>query len=103
MTTKTEVKHTPIPWTTMRSKTLIHIETANLGDGTPCGMPVCSIPLSRPYDADFIVQAVNSHEELLTACRLALRAINLAYNSNDSSVKLERELLESAIARAGGK
>jgi hypothetical protein len=51
---------TAFPWDIQEGKTLLHIETANMGDGKPCGMPVCSIPKSRLRDAEFIVAACNA-------------------------------------------
>jgi len=63
---------TPRPWGVMYGKTLMHIETANLGDGTPCGMPVCSIPKKREADADLICRAVNllaAHEAVAEAAK----------------------------------
>lgn len=73
MNMKTEAKHTPTPWSYVEGKTkLLHIETANLGDGTPCGMPVCSIPKARQADADLIVQAVNAHDALVGLLREVL-------------------------------
>ena len=45
------------PWGEIDGKTLIHVETANIGDGKPCGMPVCSIPKKRSNDAAHIAHA----------------------------------------------
>ena len=50
-------KATAGPWAEIYGRTLIHVETANLGDGKPCGMPVCSIPKKRDTDAAHIAHA----------------------------------------------
>lgn len=94
--------HTPGPWTVMEGKTLLHVETANLNDGKPCGMPVCSIPKKRYEDARLIAAA----PELLQ--RLDLMATSFHHNGNhggyfkdcDSQVCEENR---EAIARAEGK
>lgn len=60
----TEAKHTPGPWDIMEGRTLLHIETANKGDGSPCGTPICSLPKKAHSNASLI----SSAPDLLEAC-----------------------------------
>lgn len=43
--------------------------TSNLGDGSPCGIHICSIPLNKKANATFIVRACNAHDALVDACK----------------------------------
>lgn len=53
----TRAIHTPGPWDIMEGKTLLHIETANTGDGKPCGVPICSVPKKCVGNAALIAAA----------------------------------------------
>jgi len=60
------------PWDVMEGKTLLHIETATMNDGKPCGMPVCSIPKKRRADA----RAISAVPDLISAIRIAGTAVS---------------------------
>lgn len=68
-----EIKHTPLPWTYMKGKTLIHIESSI--DAKESGLPVCSIPKIREKDATFIARACNSHYDLIAALEDARKTL----------------------------
>lgn len=87
--------HTPGPWTVMEGKTLLHVETANLNDGKPCGMPVCSIPKKRYEDARLIAAA----PELLDL----LKGIRGALELHDLSESGTIVAIEKVIAKVEGK
>lgn len=89
-----KTQHTPIPWDVMEGKTLFHIETANKGDGSPCGMHIASVGKSRSgrADAAFIVKCVNSQEELLWAAKLALNMVQTDIANNPSAHSKRPEL-----------
>jgi hypothetical protein len=69
--------HTPTPWDAMEGKTLIHIETANKDDGSPCGEHIASLPKVRKEDAAFIVKCVNSHERNVMFLKRALQLMEM--------------------------
>ncbi len=105
MKTKTLLETaTARPWDVMEGKTLLHIETANLGDGKPCGMPVCSIPKKRMEDAQLIVQAVNEYEALCAvaeACKFLLgqvEGIKPKSGVHVSSLKADIEIAKSSLS-----
>lgn len=101
-----EPKHTPgnptkLPWTIIEGRTLLHIETANQGDGSPCGMPVCSLPKSRRKDAEYIVRACNALPVLVEALEKAkTELICHQRNGVRSSVDDTLELVRAALAKA---
>lgn len=45
---------TPGEWDVQEGRTLLHIETANRGGGSPCGEAVCSVPKSKRANASAI-------------------------------------------------
>lgn len=99
-----KVRFTPGPWSYIVSKTLIHIETANLGEGTPCGMPVCSIPKSREADARLIAAA----PELLEALKEVLDCVGALSNPSEMINVLglthkESDHIFNVIAKAEGR
>ena len=66
MQTKDKTSYTPGPWDMIVSRSLIHIETANTGDGSPCGVHVCSVPKSAEANARLIAAAPDLLEALAT-------------------------------------
>ena len=72
-----QTKHTPLPWKiafvrpTPGSRLVHdwHIEDA-------AGKLVCWVPEVGPANAEFIVRACNSHEQLLEACKNLLTALD---------------------------
>jgi hypothetical protein len=77
-------KHTPVPWDYIISRSLIHVETANKGDGSPCGRAICSIPKSDEANARLIAAA----PELLALVRWSrgdsVRALSRETHGNPS-------------------
>lgn len=53
----------------------------------------------RPYDVEFFLRAVNSHEELLAAAEDAVHSIE---SGDGAWIKGSLELLRAAIAKARG-
>jgi hypothetical protein len=100
------------PWTYIVGRTLIHIETANLGDGTPCGTPICSLPKSKEALAALIAAA----PDLLAFAQRALR-IFLAWqhdanpdgdlqpgeSADFDAATLNVEAARAALAKAEGR
>lgn len=84
-------KHTAIPWEAVRDTTMASPDRfAIYADHAPSGykMPAeCNGPAAEA-NASFIVQACNHHEELVKACKLALK-------------RLERLGAEDDVATAG--
>ena len=101
-------QHTPLPWRFATKEEQMgyigcHIMGAN-------GRPVASTvdPLSLPGDlledkanALLILQAVNTHEELLAACKLALR-FSMGDHLSQQEVATYTDQLAEAIAKARG-
>jgi hypothetical protein len=72
--------HTPLPWTYLKRKTLIHVESSM--DANPAGEHVCSLSLLREPDAELIVYSVNQLPALRSAAEKALAAWD-ALNADD--------------------
>lgn len=92
--------HTKGPWTYIVSRSLIHIETPNLGDGSPCGEHIASVPKSREANAHLIAAA----PELLEALKLCLQRLEWARMDVpffDPQTSIDAAL--SAIAKAEGR
>ena len=64
---------------------------------TGATLPLCEIPWNEEF-AEFIVQACNSHEELVEALRIAIAA--LQNNDIDESMAGEFEILTDTLANA---
>lgn len=101
---KNEMKHTQTPWE-VRKASAGH--SAITGEHyfdyilEPLNVMVERTTGEESKDAAFIVRAVNSHEELLEACRESL--ILFKHLGKLPADFLAVELLEKAIAKAEGK
>ncbi len=98
-------KHTPGPWRWEKGQP--HITAHWYGDKYVKVATVVEpewhedrgmADLEAGANAQFIVRAVNNHEELLEACKAALRAFGKAYGGQD--VSRAKGLLEEAIKAA---
>lgn len=87
---------TPLPWQTMEGKTLIHVETTNLGDDTPCGMPVCSIPKKRKHDAAYLTHCANHFQQVVEALDVLTRLSACMCKTGKCSVCTAVKTLKSA-------
>lgn len=105
----TEPKHTPTPW---RHNALIIwgpndeivADVQHLGETLKFKNPnVC------PANAEFIVRAVNAHEELLDACKVMLGHYCVTGNDafdraeKDPIIHARAERMRAAIAKAEGR
>jgi hypothetical protein len=95
METKTEVKHTPTPWKLWNGK-IYNAEKFDDLDGGDAAAYAGSV--RSDLDGEFIVRAVNVHDELVAAAR----NVSLAYNGADMSLREAVEALEAALAKAEG-
>jgi hypothetical protein len=89
-------KHTPTPWNGSNDIWSIN-STQRVAQAF--GLDV----IERKANADFIVRAVNSHEELLAACKASLQyyaPLTVMDDSNDTVHSLTIAQLENAIANA---
>ena len=105
MTTKTEAKHTPLPWEAGAFGTIMgHKE----GNGIPQDFIAQVQPLNG-YDSfvhsekakanrDIILRAVNCHEELLKALRLIV-----GYSGHGKTVEERLTIAKAAILKVEGK
>ena len=95
--------HTPTPWQVTpdgRARVrLVHVETS-LDNPHGAGLPICSIPTARQYDAAFIVRACNAHDELVEVARAFI-----SFLDDDSQSDRRRiacyEAAKAALAKAG--
>lgn len=85
---------TPGPWDVQEGKTLLHIETANNGDGSPAGQPVCSIPKKCASDA----QAIAATHQTLEALAAVVSAAG-----NHGSLYIACDKARAALLAAGAK
>lgn len=107
--TTTEVKHTPLPWS--------YHPICDAGTRIIAGKqgpPVAYMPDPGDYgvgyipehaaNADLIVHAVNSHADLLAACKALVAAFeNVDFHyPDDSWLGSEYEAAKAAIAKAEG-
>lgn len=98
--------HTPTPWNTTEPQPGVKIaimaqDGQHVADVIDQGLGVDTANMKA--NADFIVRAVNSHEDLLAACKQAMGAFvnHLDYDCNESSVERESyRALRAAIAKA---
>jgi hypothetical protein len=114
MKTETKVEHTPTPWyrediVSEGGPTLRKIEIGTVHH------TVAVLSFLRDHDAEevkanaeFIVRAVNAHDELVAALKLAERLLSAnvpeylrpTWNANADR---HRELIRAALAKAEGK
>lgn len=93
------MSHSPLPWTVKHGRELFSadgIAIANIGEGILGG----GEPQFRE-DADFIARAVNSHEELLLAAKIAREMIHQELCDKGSNV-MACLSLNKAISKAEG-
>lgn len=107
MKTQSVAPHTPIPW--KHSKEGLYLIDANdktiLRQIALCGKtPKDDIRLEneRKENAAFIVRAVNSHEELISASQSLLNALD-ADNPENATICGAKAVLSDAIAKAEEK
>jgi hypothetical protein len=96
---KQEATHTPTPWTAFADGYRGHEIQSHQSGFKSVGY------VSGARDAEFIVKAANSHEQLVAACLTAVEFIN---ESNEREVTLEeavdaRNILLAALESAKGK
>jgi len=91
-----EVKHTPTPWhvTVNRAQDLVCA-----GDEVVADCASGDLPDITKANAEFIVRAVNCHDELVSACTFAYRR---ALQTQDQDSELINKLF-SALAKAEGR
>ena len=96
-------EHTPEPWTTecnVPGETPVRITTTHVLASTICWA-------ASPEDAEFIVRACNSHEDLLEACKEAIRQSDesLAEDGGFRLPEAQRiyDMVTAAVAKAEGK
>lgn len=95
-----EVKHTPTPWkASLRFQNNLPNDYV-ITDGKWGGIAIASS--DNEANAAFIVRAVNSHEELLTALKIAV--FELSVKSGDKNrIKNAVDRAKQAIIKAEGK
>lgn len=107
MTTQTEVKHTPTPWRLQKSET--EPDHWTIYSSNPPHLDIADV---RPWipeganggNAEFIVRAVNAHDELVADIRSALGWVRTAKADNDAGkLLIAIERLERALAKAEGQ
>lgn len=54
-------------------------------------------------NAELIVRAVNSHDELVKACSRVLRSLEWSYTEDRLTSEEQAKILRDAIAQAGGE
>jgi hypothetical protein len=101
-----ETKHTPLPWVLSEKHIAIRGSTPQ-GYYDPDKTVAATSPKNdhetRRADAEFIVRACNSFEELLAASEKTLNALRNCRMGNGFGTPGETELmLEAAIAKAKG-
>lgn len=99
---KKVVSHTPIPWTTEEyqgepKRIVVGPNNEMIADCYADSSDDINLPENYKANADFIVRAVNSHEELLAALKLA-RAEIFEFNPDNSFV-----YYDSILAKAEAK
>lgn len=100
-------RHTELPWAIGSTSDDIGIVARNAGHGGKLvAMVVYDEDEAQDEDerfanAQLIVRAVNSHAELLAACKRALRALGV--EGHEPSPEHARETLRAAIAKAEGR
>ena len=101
---KKTMTHTPTPWKVSGNQ-IQSEKLNNYGNWILLEMPLRKEPTMQDMteedkaNAEFIVHAVNAHDELVEACKLALDV--LSYDE-PRSTKTET-ILKNAIAKAEGK
>lgn len=86
-------KHTPTPWEA-RNGSIYPVKS----DGTAIAQFVI-----KQEDADFIVRACNSHEELLEALKQAMPFMVDLGNDGDQQAQIVGSFMDTVIAKAEGK
>lgn len=89
----TQAKHTPTPWYLLPARTLVNIKG-------PGGWQIGQIPMDEKANAAFIVRAVNSHEELLEACKRFLESSPCKNGCKKGDMTCDSRFAEKAIAKA---
>lgn len=105
---KTQAKHTPTPWNYSENSVNAWSDSCkDRGNIFSCQLRTGThIPENQnEINAGFIVRAVNSHEELLEACKRVLAMLeHCGYGgSNISDEKAHEKMLKDLIAKAEGK
>lgn len=104
--TKEQVKHTPTPWHVERDDNVVSC------DGTLIAAAYGVYPkeydrTSAASDAEFIVRAVNCHEELLWALKTVLDSMGALSNPTElggwAISERDQSKIMAAIARAEGR
>lgn len=103
-------KHTPGPWTVRRSRGVMGVSVERWAiDGPPQGLAgrwwVCTAESDEPTDeanAEFIVRACNSHDDLLAALKELLEDpdYQIAIGGNPRAVDAMLARARAAIAKA---
>lgn len=91
--TTNKVSHTPTPWQTDQDGFIESMAGTYIAE-----VSSDSDKAEAQADAEFIVRAVNSHEELLDA----LERIVVECNLDDAMLDVVRQIAEKAIAKAEG-
>ena len=112
-TTQTKTaKHTPLPWLLMPNGLSIsgndpegirYQELARMVNGNSVHPHLSVTDETQRANAALIVRAVNSHEELLGACKTLLAIVHQQGPVVDSKFDIGIEQAQRAIAKAGGE
>jgi hypothetical protein len=98
-------KHTPTPW---HGSDILDDDRYGIVDSNNNIIIGTSGSVRRKQDIKFIVRAVNSHEELLTAAKQAYETlcagfIEVQFASQNRQITYAKDELERAIAKAEGE
>ena len=102
------MEHTKGPWT-LKKGAMVH---SNLGVSRhfiilsgEVGLATVDAykGIDNEANAEFIVRAVNSHEELLKACKLVARAVGDSIDASSKPATVVIDAIVAAIAKAEGK
>ena len=96
---KAKTQHTPTPWAICQSApSLIRVDDFILAQ--TFGRHSSSEVDEMWANAEFIVRAVNSHEHLLNACKIALPELELDARHGEQDAVKAVKVLKAAIAKA---
>lgn len=108
MTTKTEVKHTPTPWHIAQPNGMLPKAAADRiiqHKGAKIAETGGNIHMSddeNKANAEFIVRAVNAHDELVYTLRSCL-SIAGVWKTNQVTGETWGDMINAALAKAEGK
>lgn len=97
-------EHTPVPWDIFNGgrSTLLHIDTA-AENPIGGGVAICSVPATKDgiggANADFIVRAVNAHDDLVAALKACVDIFEIQ-PGRMMPVVVRRQRREDALVRA---